>query len=74
MAATTETAAAAAAPAGIKIREGWLVKQGAKWKTWKRRWFKLNDTNTRLYYYIAKRDVDDVCQSRPAYFFVASAC
>jgi len=29
-------------------REGWLLKQGGSWKTWKRRWFVLND---RVLYY-----------------------
>jgi len=30
-------------------REGWLLKQGGSWKTWKRRWFVLNDRC--LYYF-----------------------
>lgn len=30
-------------------REGWLLKQGGGWKTWKRRWFILNDRC--LYYF-----------------------
>jgi len=30
-------------------REGWLLKQGGSWKTWKRRWFVLNDKC--LYYF-----------------------
>ena len=29
--------------------EGWLIKQGGTWKTWKRRWFVLNDSC--LYYF-----------------------
>lgn len=57
------TAAAAAAGPDIKIRQGWLTKEGAKWKTWKRRWFMLNEANTRLYYYSSKREVADVCGS-----------
>ncbi len=31
------------------IREGWLWKQGGRYKTWKRRWFILNDGC--LYYF-----------------------
>ena len=30
-------------------KEGWLVKQGGQWKSWKRRWFVLNDGC--LYYF-----------------------
>jgi len=30
-------------------REGWLMKQGGSWKSWKRRWFVLNDRC--LYYF-----------------------
>jgi len=30
-------------------REGWLLKEGGSWKTWKRRWFVLNDRC--LYYF-----------------------
>lgn len=30
-------------------REGWLLKQGGSWKSWKRRWFVLNDRC--LYYF-----------------------
>jgi len=30
-------------------REGWLVKQGGSWKSWKRRWFVLSDRC--LYYF-----------------------
>ena len=30
-------------------REGWLVKQGGTWKSWKRRWFVLSDRC--LYYF-----------------------
>lgn len=30
-------------------KEGWLVKQGGSWKSWKRRWFVLNDGC--LYYF-----------------------
>ena len=30
-------------------REGWLWKQGGRYKTWKRRWFILNDNC--LYYF-----------------------
>jgi len=30
-------------------REGWLVKQGGSWKSWKRRWFVLSDCC--LYYF-----------------------
>ena len=30
-------------------REGWLVKQGGSWKSWKRRWFVLSDSC--LYYF-----------------------
>ena len=30
-------------------KEGWLLKQGGKFKTWKRRWFLLNDRC--LYYF-----------------------
>ena len=52
-----------AAGPDIKIRQGWLTKEGAKWKTWKRRWFMLNEANTRLYYYSSKREVADVCGS-----------
>ena len=28
---------------------GWLIKEGGSWKSWKRRWFELEDTT--LYYY-----------------------
>ena len=31
------------------IKEGWLWKQGGRYKTWKRRWFILNDGC--LYYF-----------------------
>lgn len=60
MAEHTEMPAGTASP-DIKIRQGWLTKEGAKWKTWKRRWFMLNEANTRLYYYSSKREVADVC-------------
>lgn len=30
-------------------REGWLMKQGGRYKSWKRRWFILNDNC--LYYF-----------------------
>lgn len=33
----------------ISDREGWLWKQGGRYKTWKRRWFILNDNC--LYYF-----------------------
>jgi len=35
---------------------GWLTKEGAKFKTWKKRWFVLDEPSQRLYYY-AKQDV-----------------
>jgi len=38
-------------PAPETVTEGWLTKEGAKWKTWKRRWFVLDDSENRLYYY-----------------------
>jgi cytohesin len=31
------------------VKEGWLSKQGGSWKSWKRRWFILNDNC--LYYF-----------------------
>jgi len=51
--------ASASAMSGIVVREGWLTKEGAKWKTWKRRWFMLNESNTRLFYYPSKRETPD---------------
>jgi hypothetical protein len=33
----------------VADREGWLWKQGGRYKTWKRRWFILNDNC--LYYF-----------------------
>jgi len=44
---------------GVCIRQGWLTKEGAKWKTWKRRWFMLDESNSRLFYYPTKRDEAD---------------
>jgi len=59
MAAAAEAKEDPSAPSGIVVREGWLTKEGAKWKTWKRRWFMLNETNTRLFYYSSQRDRPD---------------
>jgi len=39
------------------VTEGWLTKEGAKWKTWKKRWFVLDDSENRLYYF-QKRGLD----------------
>jgi len=36
------------------ISEGWLTKRGAKFKTWKRRWFELDEGEKRLYYFQKK--------------------
>jgi len=61
---TAPAAAAAEVPESptipaIVVRQGWLTKEGAKWKTWKRRWFMLDESNSRLFYYPTKRDVPD---------------
>ncbi len=39
-------------PSIPRIKEGWLVKIGDKWKTWKKRWFELSID--RLDYYVMK--------------------
>jgi len=36
---------------GQASKEGYLVKQGGRWRSWKRRWFVLR--NTTLYYFSA---------------------
>ncbi|OQV25212.1 Cytohesin-1 [Hypsibius exemplaris] len=35
-------------------RQGWLYKQGGKYKSWKQRWFVLNDNV--LYYFVSDKD------------------
>ena len=32
-----------------KISRGWLVKRGGSWKSWKKRWFVLNDKEIRYF-------------------------
>jgi len=40
------------------MKMGWLTKEGAQWKTWKRRWFIL-DSQNKLWYFTSKRDKPD---------------
>ena len=40
----------------IVVRQGWLTKEGAKWKTWKRRWFILRQSV--LEYYASPKDAN----------------
>ena len=36
-------------------KAGWLIKQGAVRKNWKRRWFRI-DNNNRIFYFKSKKD------------------
>jgi cytohesin len=38
------------------VKEGWLSKQGGRYKTWKRRWFILNDNCLYYFQYTADKE------------------
>lgn len=46
------------------IREGWLWKQGGRYKTWKRRWFILNDGCLYYFELTAVTKLENACASK----------
>ena len=36
-------------PSSFVVKEGWLIKQGGKYKTWKKRWFVLKNNHIAYY-------------------------
>lgn len=39
------------------VKNGWLIKQGGGWKTWKKRWFVLDQGQAKMFYF--KREGQD---------------
>eukprot|EP00042_Codosiga_hollandica_P026069 m.120576 g.120576 ORF g.120576 m.120576 type:complete len:726 (-) comp52085_c0_seq1:1050-3227(-) len=49
-AAVPSAASTAAGPTGAIVRQGWLLKEGGTYKSWKKRYFLLNDFGRLVYH------------------------